>query len=196
MSNDFLDENYKEPELPSNYTKIEEGETVLRILAKPQMGWQGWRDEVNEKGENVSKPVRVRDDGKDSFDVADFDEDVRDVKFFWVMPVWNYNEGVVQIWNIPQTTIRKALVALNRNKAWGNPVGYDLSITRTGKEKQDTKYTVMPNPKAELESTILVKYNEMKIDWDAWWVSDDPFQKKENSAEAPKEEVNIEKIPF
>ena len=47
MSNDFLDENYKEPELPSNYTKIEEGETVLRILAKPQMGWQGWRDEVN-----------------------------------------------------------------------------------------------------------------------------------------------------
>ena len=157
MNNDFLPKDYKEKTPPSNYTKLEEGETVLRILDKPIMGWQGWEDGVNDKQEKVSKPVRVKDDDTQGFQVDSFDEEVRDVKFFWAMPVWNYNEKVVQIWVVTQASIRKALVALSNSKAWGNPIDYDISVTRTGKEKE-TKYSVMPTPKEVISPKIQADY--------------------------------------
>jgi hypothetical protein len=41
--------------------------------------------------------------------------------------------------------IYKAIRALATNEEWGDPSGYDVTITRTGSGKE-TKYTVVPSP--------------------------------------------------
>lgn len=46
-------------------------------------------------------------------------------------------------------TIQKALRALYKDEEWGDPTGYDVAISREG-EKLDTKYTVVPKPKAAI----------------------------------------------
>jgi len=191
MNNDFLPKDYKEPELVSNYTKLEEGETRLRMLEKPQLGWQGWKDEVNEKSEKIAKPVRIRSQSGESFQVGDFEEEVRDIKFIWVVPVYNYTEKIVQIWTVTQASIRKQVTTYLRNKKWGNPLEYDLAITREGREMMDTRYTVIPEPKELVDPKIQADYLALNIGWEAWWAGEDPFQQKKDEGK----DIDLDKIP-
>ena len=180
--NEFLPQDYKEPNPPSDYTKLVDGETVLRILDSAKMGWQGWREVVTETGEKTKKPVRVKDN--QGIPVEQFETEIENVKFFWAVPVWNYNEHNIQIWVITQATIRRSIVALTKSKGWGSPLEYDISITKTG-EKMETEYAIMPYPKAEVEKSVLEAYQAKKIDWELWYQSENPFE---------SDKLNLEKV--
>jgi hypothetical protein len=50
------------------------------------------------------------------------------------MVVWNYIDKQVQILEITQASIRKALEELEANEDWGDLRGYDITVKREGEE--------------------------------------------------------------
>ncbi len=175
---DFLPQDYKVPQDSGNYMKFVEGENKFRILSSPIVGWEDWDDERNvyrfpmnqkpEKSKSKKKGARV--------------------KHFWAMVVWNYKEKKIQILNITQATVQKAVKALVDNPKWGKPYDYDFVITRTG-ESLDTEYQVMPEPKEKLNPEIAKLYKDCKVNLKALYENGDPFA--DNSEVVDPNEVNL-----
>ena len=188
----FLPEDYKVPGSSNNYMKFEQGENLLRILSNPILGWEWWTSDTNNEGKEVRTPHRVKEE--EGVPMEAVDEDGRGVKHFWAMVVWNYQAKKVQILEITQKGIQKAIRALEKSKGWGDPKNYDISITKTG-EKLETEYSVMPVPPKALEKDIVRRFKETKVDLTALYKGDDPFKGITEGQEG-SEDVNPKDIPF
>ena len=95
-------------------------------------------------------------------------------KHFWAFPVYNYTDERVQILEVTQKTIQKEMRVLTNNPDWGNPLGYDISVTRTGEELK-TEYSVQPSPPSELDPGVVKLYEDMSINLEALFDGEDPF---------------------
>lgn len=190
MSDDFLPDGYQEPSL-SNYMSFEEGANTFRVLGKPIMGLVYWQDVTKEDGTKGSKPIRVREGtpinpgnlrtGKDGSPELP--------KFFWAMPVYNFRDKRVQILEITQKTVRKAIENLVKNPKWGNPTGYNIVVERSG-SGFDTEYVVNPEPKDDLDQAIIDQYKAMNINLEALYEGGDPFASEGVSAEEAEAIMN------
>ena len=69
------------------------------------------------------------------------------------MVVWNYDLRCIQVMQINQKSIQKAVKALADNVAWGTPLDYDIVINKSG-EGLETEYNVMPCPKTPVDDYI------------------------------------------
>lgn len=167
----FLDENYEVPELPSNYMKLEDGENKIRIMDKPVMGYEYWKTNKDKS----RTPVRVR---MGEPIPADEIEENETIKHFWAMPVYNYKDERIQLLEITQKSILKAIRILERSKDWGNPLEYDLLIVKEG-QKLETKYTVQPVPPKKLDPAIIQLYKDMEINLEELFEGKDPFESEE-----------------
>lgn len=169
----FLPEGYRVPQ-KSNYTKFEQGETIIRILEEPLLGWELW---VN------GKPKRIPMDGSFSMsdmnnaDINKFTNLRSEPRHFWAMVVWNYDLKMIQICELTRRDQMNPIKALSRSKAWGSPLEYDLSITKDG-EKQDMTFSIQPCPKEKLSKEIVEKYKMAKIDINKLLSGEDPFNKE------------------
>ncbi len=178
---DFLPENYEVPEKKSGYMKFDQGENTFRVLGSAITGYEFWADTA----EGGRKPLRFKMDQK--FTEADLQgAKLEDGKHFWAFPVWNYVAGKVQILEVTQSTIQKAIKALVANAKWGDPKEYDLVVTKKG-EKKETEYQVTPNPKEELPEEIKKLYRDTYINLDALFLSENPFEEKVDSKEVKVE---------
>ena len=166
--NDFLDPKYEVPQKSSNYARLLDGENKFRILNSPIQGWEYWQTSP----EGARKPIRKR--MGETISVNDLEPNEQ-LKHFWAMPVYNYKEEKVQILEITQKGIQKALTALSRSKDWGSPLNYDILITRSG-QKLDTEYVVQPSPPKPLDPAIFQLYKDMKIDIEQLYSGGDPFK--------------------
>lgn len=173
--NDFLPKNYEVPQKGGNYMKFKDGENRFRVLGSPILGYEWWE----ENGE-TRKPIRVRMDTK-----ITITPESEKAKHFWAMPVYNYDEQAIQILEITQATIQRAIKGLAKDIDWGSPINYDLVVTRSEKEL-NTKYQVQPKPAKTLDKTIKEKFDAMFINLEALYDGEDPF------AEA---KINIDEIP-
>lgn len=183
----FLKDDYKIPEgTMGNYMKFVEGENKFVILSEALTGWLYWvtaAGEVVPRGElggEGSKPMRVPE-------LADCGEAQYDAKAFWAFKVYNIATDKVQILEITQRTLMKAIDALIRSKDWGDPFteGYCITVTKSGKG-MDTEYSVIPSPKKKLD------INQAEVDAiniDALLTGEDPFIKN-------PEDVKPSEIPF
>ena len=161
----FLPSEAKEPKSKSNYTMpLAEGAHKLRVLGSAVVGYEGW-NKPNAEGKRI--PIRYKVGGEPPFGPDD-----KEPKYFWAFLVWNYDQERVQIMSVTQKTIRTALQAYVDNEAWGDPKTYDLVITRTGKDLNDTEYAVVANPHSEAP-----KIDTPKIDLEVWFKGEDPFAK-------------------
>lgn len=168
----FLPEEHKEPKSKSNYTMpLDEGQHKFRVISSAVVGFEGWREEDGKKS-----PVR--------YHVGEQPEtgpDGRGVKYFWAFVVWNFNLEQFQIMEVTQKTIRTAIEALVNDPEWGDPKGYNITITRKGTKLDDTEYTVMPNPHSEMPAELLEAYEKANIDLEKLFTGEDPFgEKKDN----------------
>lgn len=136
--NDFLPQGYEAPQGNSSYAKLQDGDNKFRILSKPIVGWLGWENKVPHRFRMNDKPTKQFD---------------QPLKHFWAFIVWNYNEQAVQILELTQATVQKAIADLSKNDDWGAPFFYDIKITRKGKDL-NTEYSVMPSPKKDLGEEI------------------------------------------
>ena len=177
---DFLPDGYKIP-TKDKYMRWKEGVNRFRALTSPILGWEYW-NEVDGK----RKPIRKRmNEDLHSADIQDTDN----VKHFWALVVYNYQDDLVQILEITQKGIQRSLRGLAKSKDWGTPLNYDIEVTREG-EGLDTNYETQAMPKKALDKKIKEKFEKMDINLDALFSGDDPFQEKMDENVKP-EEVNI-----
>ena len=165
----FLPAGYelKEP-TTGNYLRIQDGETIkIRILTNSIVGYEYFR--ANADG--GLKAVRQ----KEAFNWTPADsKDGRNPKEFWAFVVYNYNIKAVQIWEVTQNSIKKDIFALYKDVDFGDPKGYDLKISRTGKDL-DTTYTIMPLNKTPFEDEEIIKQAKW-VRLEALYDGDDPFK--------------------
>lgn len=140
----FIPENFEVPTGGSNYTKLEEGETRIRILSqKAIFGYEVWSNK---------KPYRYK--SQSAIDVTpdkNLDGSDGKVRRFLAFIVWNYNTESVEACSITQSSVMTAIDQLSNDPDFGDPTGYDIKITKKGKG-METKYTVIavpPKPVAE-----------------------------------------------
>lgn len=143
----FLPTDYS---IPSNslYFTLKNGANKFRILGSAVVGWEYWTKE--------SVPVRTKTPPKATPADIRMDKDKKTglekpsrIKHFWIFPVWNFEEGRVQIFEVTQSTIQEGIKALVDNDEWGDPKSYNIVVTRSG-EGFDTTYVVQPSPKSAL----------------------------------------------
>lgn len=169
MDNFFPDSDYKIPET-SNYMKFLEGDNKFRVLSSAITGWEYWT--------NQNKPVRNKENWDSVPDDIKFEKDGSvKINHFWAFIVWNYRANKVQILQITQKGIMKFIQGLVKNPKWGNPKGYDITISKTG-SGFDTEYTFIADPHSSVDESIENKYQKMNIDLEALYKGDDPFNPK------------------
>jgi len=165
MDDFFKDENYEIP-VTSNYMKLGEGDNTFRVLSSAITGYEYFTDK--------NKPVR----SKEPFDTMP--EDIKKdgtIKHFWAFVVYNYGAKRIQVLELTQKGIMKAMQAYIKNKAWGNPKLYDINVNRTG-AGMDTEYTITTNPPTPIDVNIAHKYENMYVNLESLYENQDPFVKE------------------
>jgi hypothetical protein len=167
--NTFLPENYEPPKSNDHYLKLQDGDTKIRIISKPIIGYEDWRD---------NKPIRYKQEQKpeSSFDPK------RPIKHFWSFIVWSYKDERIMIYHVTQVSVIKALTDLVRDEDWGSPFNYDIKITKSGKEMQ-TKYVVTPLPHKICPLYIKEAFEAKPCNLEAMYYNEDPFAPSINKTE-------------
>jgi hypothetical protein len=153
-------------ETPSRYTKLGQGATKLRILGEPCFGYETWLED--EAG--ARKPKRFSLDQE--YDQSEVGPD--GVKQFMAVKVYNYNAKTIQVWQVTQKTILKALKMYTENEDYGDPRGYDVSITRTGEGKQ-TRYEVVASPPKAVSKEVKSADDKYEVEPELLLINGDPF---------------------
>lgn len=152
------------PKSPSNYTKLEEGTTKLRILSD-FVEWFKDRDESEKKSITYRKDECPSEAlNKDGF-----------VYFRWCV-VWNYDLKMLQIFEIKSKQIMHKIKALYVDQDRWKDLEYDLKISKTW-VKKDTKYEVIPCNKAPVSQEIADAYVKADIELESLFEWIDPMKK-------------------
>ena len=172
----FLPKDEKEPST-SKYMKFEKGENTFRVLSSAITGVEYWKEIINDDGSEVRKPFRLKPGVPVPVGDLGVDEngEVEIPKYFWAFVVYNRNSEKIQILELTQATIRRAVRALVDNPKWGDPKEYDITVTKEG-DGYGTKYTVTPNPKEKMEPEIVESYKKMDIKLEVLYDGGDPFK--------------------
>ncbi len=183
----WVPEGYEVPQSPSNYMKLAEGANKFRVLTAPIMGYEYWNSK--------NKPIRSKEYPTE---VADIKKDGK-IKHFWAMVIWNYKEKKLQIAEFTQATIQEAMLALAQNEDWGNPSGYDITISAKDAGTMEVVYTVQPSPHKPIPPEAIEAFETAQINLKALYAGDDPFAPSEGNSEpqeASAEDNPLSQIPF
>ena len=177
----WLPEDYQVPQGSSQFMKLVKGTNKFRVIGKPIMGFEWWEE---------------NSDGRKPFRVKTFEEAVKSgtepIKHFWAFAVYNYGAKAVQVLQITQKTIMRAIEGLQADEDWGSPENYDLVINRTG-EGLETEYTVQPKPASKISKEIKEIYEKSDIDLEKLF--DGEYPMGDEISEKQVDEAN-ETIPF
>lgn len=165
---DFLPQDYEQPISGGNYMKLQDGENKVRILSKPVVGWVDWKDKQPHRFQMKAKPEKPMGD--------------KPIKHFWAFLVWNYADSTVQILELTQSTIQKAIGDLSKDEDWGAPFEYDIKITRKGKDL-NTEYGVTPSPKKPLTDEMKKSALDKPANLEALFTGSDPWVVSDKSTE-------------
>ena len=158
--NDFLPPDYEVP-TDNHYLKFQAGDNKFRILSKPIIGFEDWKDK---------KPLRFHMKDKPSCPI----DPKQPIKHFWAMVVWSYDQEKVLILEITQGGIQKKIKALAADADWGDPMSYDIKVTKSG-SGMDTEYEVKPIPHKPVADNIKAAYGVLTIDLNQLFTGGDPF---------------------
>lgn len=175
---DFLPQGYKVPDKPSDYMKFPEGSHKFRILSSPTLGWEVWAE--GEDGKRTVKRVPYEAEHPQS------------AKHFWAMVVYNYELKRIQLLSINQSTLQESLKALAMNEDWGSPLAYDITVVRTGKTMNDTKYSLTPSPQKPLLDEVKAAFDKVTVTMDAWMNGGEPFAKDKTETSSIEDFPNNE----
>lgn len=157
----------------SNYLRLTPGKHRIRILSGATAGYVWWIDTPD----GGRKPERIPLTKNPPIEYAET------LKKFLAFPVYNYEIGGVQIWEVSQSSIQRELKSLERDTDWGDLQTYDLEIERTGQDKLSTKYRVTPKPKALLSKEIEEAIKLPNLD--ALYEGKDPFTSEDVKEDLP-----------
>ncbi len=165
----FLPKDYEPPAANENYMKFEQGKNKFRILADALVGWVWWKEDKDGGRKSYRIPM---EEGRPPQKLK--------AKHFWFFPVWNYKTKGIQLLEITQKGIQEDILEFINSEEWEDPLDYDLTIARKGKNMSDTKYSVMPSPKEDLDVKIAEEFENTFINLDALFEDGDPFADPED----------------
>lgn len=168
MSDSFLPKGYEAPVSGSGFTKFQDGDNVIRVLGPAIVGYEYWTKD--NKPVRSTAPFTEMPDNKDGKDGKP-----QKAKHFWAFAIWNYTTKSVEILQVTQKSIQSAITNLVADEDWGDPKQYDIKITRTGAELT-TEYAVSPKPKKELTAAIAKEFADKKINLEALYANENPFE--------------------
>ena len=124
----------------------------------------------------MDTPIPIED--QESADLDDRTGEPRLAKHFWAMVVYNYNLKRIQILELTQKTILRTVKGLAKSKEWGSPLGYDLTIVKSGKSF-DTTYEVIPSPPRPLSKDVVEVWEDAnsRVNISLLFTGADPFIK-------------------
>lgn len=162
----FLPQGYEQPVSSGGYTKLEQGENRLRICSAPILCWTTWENKVC---------TRILYAGKDNKPATPAGEG-NSVRHTWIIIAYNYTKKIIEIWEIDKQTIIADLIALCNDSDWGDPTLYDIKVTKIGTTKDNTKYSTIPCPKADVSNEVIEAYTTTPIDLNQMLIKDgNPF---------------------
>lgn len=167
----FLPNDYVEPS-NSDYVKFDEWTHKLRLLTSPVFISTLREDYVDDKGKTRRRVTRKK--------LSKASDLQKWHKLAWLCVCYNYWENVIQLREVSQKNIRDQITTLCRDDDFGNPLAYDIKVTRKGMWQNDTSYTVQWLPKADVPEDVQKAYNSLYIDIDGYieeWTS--PFDTKD-----------------
>jgi hypothetical protein len=179
--NNFLPKDYELPESERRYTELEEGGNTLRILSPAIVGYEWWVD--TDGGGRT--PIRVRTAEEVPSEVRNATESQDKAKHFWSFTVYNYATQSIQVLEVKQQTIMRALDSLVKNPKWGSPLEYDVTIekVKTGSRDFDVEYHVIPEPPSPLDEGIAELAKQVPVRLEALYDGQDPFGEREAQEE-------------
>jgi hypothetical protein len=181
---DFLPKGYETPESEQRYMELAEGVNTFRILSPAIVGYEWWED--TEDGGRV--PRRVRTAEEVPAEVRNAVQSRQKAKHFWAFPVYNYQTNSIQVLELKQQTIMRAIEAFVKNPKWGNPQGYDLTVekVKTGSKDWDVEYNVVPEPPTPLDAGIAELAKMVPVRLEALYAGEDPFAVTDETGEAQR----------
>jgi len=151
----------------SRYTRLDEGDTKLRILDVPTWGFELWID-----GDSGREVHRTELSG--TFDKELLKKSDREPKLFFAAKVYNYKTNAVEVWSVTQKQIIDAIKGWSDNEEYGDPLGYDLVVKRIGLDR-NTKYQVMANPPKPLTKEVEEADKAEVVECDQLFIGGSPF---------------------
>lgn len=185
MSKDaFIPEGYEAPSSGGGFTRLEDGENVLRILSNPFMMWICWND---------GKPSRIAFDPKNKPAKGSGQKD--SVKHGWGLTVWNYKTKQIEVFELDKQDILNGLVAYSKNPKWGHPKLYDIIIKKSG-TGMETSYSLVVEPHSKPTAEIITAFKENPIDLSQLLVEGgNPFLPSKTQDEPVSEKKQITATP-
>ena len=171
---------------------LEDGENSFRILSSAIVGYEWWV----ENGEEGRRPQRVRTANEVPEAVRNASDNRQKARHFWAFTVYNYKTKTMQVLELKQQTVMRAIEAFVKNPKWGNPKNYDLIIERvkTGSRDWDVEYNVIPEPPSKLDEGIVELAKSIPVRLDALYSGEDPFaEPEEEETHAKRQTTNREK---
>ena len=164
-NNFFPSSDYKVPITSDYLNKFPQGDTTFRVMSSAIVGWEYFNTD--------NKPIR----SEEMFENTPTDiKKESSIKHFWSFVVWNYEAERIQIMELTQKSIMTSIKALIDNPKWGNPMNYDITISRKGTTMNDTEYAVMPNPHTEITETMKIALEKRPVKLEALYEGADPFK--------------------
>ena len=160
----FLTNNYERSASGSQYLKFAPNDSAtIRIISMPLEGIEVWKDK---------KPIRWKyasEMPKEAYGADD------KPKPFAAFGVWHYGDKEYKIYQCNTRSVLQELA--NLNDVEGDPLSYDLTITRKG-AGLDTKYYVKASKPKELTEEVLFASQEFaaKVNMEALFTGENPFQ--------------------
>lgn len=151
--------------------KIEK-DTKFRILSAPLVGWVYYSTAENKKG----SPVRSREKPKDEDRISPANgydsEKPAATRSFYAFIVYNYVTQRAEIMDIQQISIQRQLKKYVENPDWGNPLEYDITLSKD----EAGKYTLTASPHKPPSEEVTESLAEAsKINLEALLTGDNPF---------------------
>jgi hypothetical protein len=173
IMNDFLPQGYETPESEQRFMELVEGANTFRILSSAIVGYEWWVD----TGDGGRVPIRVRTAEEVPAEVRNTTQSRAKPKHFWAFVVYNYQTQSIQVLELKQQTILRAIEAFVKNPKWGNPQQYDLLIekVKTGSRDWDVEYNVIPEPPSPLDPGIAELAKHVPVRLEALYNGEDPF---------------------
>jgi hypothetical protein len=184
----FLPQNYEVPQ-SGLYMKFTPGKNRFRVLGPAVIGNEFWRS----KGDG-REPVRRRMNetiAANELEINPKDGTPEKVKHFWAFPVWNYAAKAVQVLEVTQKSIMGSIQSLVTEEDWGDPMGYDIILSKSG-SGLETEYAVQPAPAKPIDPAIAAAFAATPLNLEALFDGGDPFatsngSKPEKSNNMPQE---------
>ena len=185
LPSDYKSEDFeiKTASSGSQFLSLEDGQTqTIRILGNENipetfvMGYQSWNQKEKMNRPNTDRGYSEALEHAEIKTVKDKhgnEVERKDVRGFWLTQIYNVTEKRAQVWEITQKYLREELELLEKNPKWGDLTQYDITITRTGKDMNNTKYSLTPDPdKAPPSEEMLKAIKEARIDCSAVFKTD------------------------